>query len=44
MTGPEDYDFDENGKLRDISESWKSYTDDLSNLPGTARDDDEDDR
>ena len=44
MTGPEDYDFDDNGKLRDISESWGAYQDDLSNLPGALRDEDFRDR
>lgn len=27
MAGPEDHDFDDNGNLRDISESWSSYED-----------------
>jgi hypothetical protein len=43
MAGPEDHDFDDNGKLRNISESWAAYQDSLSNLPGALRDDDEED-
>lgn len=44
MTGPEDHDFDDDGKLRDISESWADYQNENSNLPDAFRDDDEDDR
>lgn len=44
MIGPEDYDFDDDGKLRDISVSWADYQHDLGNLPDAFRDDEDDDR
>ena len=41
MAGPEDHDFDDNGNLRDISDSWSAYTDNLDNLPDAYRDEDD---
>lgn len=41
MAEPSDHDFDDNGNLRDISESWSAYQNEGNELPDAFRDDDE---
>lgn len=32
MAGPNDHDFDDSGRLRDISDAWSSYEDECRRL------------
>lgn len=38
MAGPEDHDFDDDGNLRDISESWSSYVDECRKVAESDED------